>query len=277
MKKNCEWCGIEFEIAKNRTATGRSIQRFHAKACAHAWRHANEGKGLPQSQCQVCGRWFKPKRKERTWLCPDCHAAGHRGWRKAKKIQLGRLCGTLQRIRVCPVCGKKSFRRRCSKECQRQLRTSKYNLRQYKPIKTITKSCIDCGGGITISYVYGHDTRIRCRKCQRKRDRASHPSIHVRRAKRAGVAYQYIRKVDVFERDGWRCHLCKRQTPKRLMGSYDLRAPELDHIKTFNDKGPHVYTNVKCICRQCNIDKGGKSKGQPLLFGMIPTTSVVRQ
>lgn len=73
--------------------------------------------------------------------------------------------------------------------------------------------------------------------------------------------------IKVFERDGWRCHLCKIRTPKRLRGTTDDRAPELDHIIPIAAGGKHTYENTACACRLCNRKKGSKPLGQLLLFG----------
>lgn len=71
-----------------------------------------------------------------------------------------------------------------------------------------------------------------------------------------------IDPIRVFERDGWRCHLCGRATPKRLRGTARPRAPELDHIVTLADGGTHTWGNVACACRECNSNKGARSLGQ---------------
>lgn len=71
----------------------------------------------------------------------------------------------------------------------------------------------------------------------------------------------------VFERDGWRCHLCGIKTPKHLRGTTDDRAPECDHIVPIAAGGSHTYENSACACRKCNRQKGAKPLGQLLLFG----------
>ncbi|WP_413247018.1 HNH endonuclease [Sphingomonas sp. 1P06PA] len=72
----------------------------------------------------------------------------------------------------------------------------------------------------------------------------------------------------MFERDGWRCHLCHRSTPKRLRGSYKPSAPELDHIVPLAKGGSHTRANTACACRQCNGAKSDRVYGQPSLFSV---------
>lgn len=68
--------------------------------------------------------------------------------------------------------------------------------------------------------------------------------------------------IEVLERDRWRCHLCGASTPKRLRGSYNDRAPELDHIIPLSVGGEHSRRNTACACRKCNIAKAGRPLGQ---------------
>ena len=88
-----------------------------------------------------------------------------------------------------------------------------------------------------------------------------------RKELRAGGYWHPVNPIKVFERDGWKCHLCGIKTPKRLRGTYDDRAPELDHIVSLAAGGDHTYANTACACRLCNQEKGAKPLGQLLLFG----------
>jgi hypothetical protein len=78
------------------------------------------------------------------------------------------------------------------------------------------------------------------------------------RAKRAGVAYEPVNVYKVFDRDGWRCQICGKETPRARRGSRYSNAPELDHRIPFEQKGPHLYSNVQCSCKACNSAKRGK-------------------
>ncbi|WP_443026051.1 HNH endonuclease [Sphingomonas sp. PB2P19] len=73
--------------------------------------------------------------------------------------------------------------------------------------------------------------------------------------------------VAVLSRDRWKCHLCGRATPQRLRGTYDDRAPELDHIVPLARGGKHTMANTACACRRCNIVKGARPLGQLRLLG----------
>jgi 5-methylcytosine-specific restriction endonuclease McrA len=84
----------------------------------------------------------------------------------------------------------------------------------------------------------------------------------VRKLRKRGVLCEIVDPHKVFERDRWRCQLCGVVTPKRLRGTFDPRAPELDHIIPLAAGGEHSYRNTQCACRSCNRAKGAKPLGQ---------------
>jgi hypothetical protein len=237
--------------------------------------------------CEGCGIRFKPKEANRKRFCSrDCafkHRCGKADTKQeTQKIrEIKRLTKLIARIKPCAQCGNKTLTRFCSRDCSKEY-YKKQMLEIVYTKKTILKQCINCNLLFKIIYVTGHHNRTRCPQCTRQYARRNH--IHGKaesRARKAGVSYQTIDKKKVFERDYWRCHICKRKTPFKYMGTYNKRAPELDHITPLNAhgtiKGNHIYENVKCACRECNSKKGNKPLGQPLLFGMIPTRSVIKQ
>jgi hypothetical protein len=141
----------------------------------------------------------------------------------------------------------------CSASCQ--ARNHNRKAKNAEP-----RACRECGNDFTPEY--GNKRRDFCSKeCLRKH------SVRTGRAnRRAKEKEQFVESVDpfaVFDRDKWRCHLCGIKTPKRLRGTLDDRAPELDHIVPLAAGGAHPYANTACACRSCNIKKGSTPKGQP--------------
>lgn len=65
-----------------------------------------------------------------------------------------------------------------------------------------------------------------------------------------------IERAKLFERDGWRCYICKEPTPRELMGTNNPKAPEIDHVVPFKLGGRHTWVNTACACRECNGKKG---------------------
>jgi hypothetical protein len=83
-----------------------------------------------------------------------------------------------------------------------------------------------------------------------------------KRARKYCVEYQHVDALKVFERDGWRCQICGRDTPKDSRGTFRGTAPELDHRIPLSKGGPHTYANTQCACRACNLRKGNKILGE---------------
>jgi 5-methylcytosine-specific restriction endonuclease McrA len=107
--------------------------------------------------------------------------------------------------------------------------------------------------------------RVFCSGACRVKDthrRLSTGNTHIRRAKRYGSEWEYVDKWAVFARDRWRCQICGTSTPRRLSGTKDPRAPELDHIVPLSKGGAHVESNVQCTCHACNAAKKARPMGQ---------------
>lgn len=73
--------------------------------------------------------------------------------------------------------------------------------------------------------------------------------------RRARIAAQIVETVDpdvVLERDGWRCHLCRKRIDRSLDGNAPW-GPTIDHLVPLADGGPHSYANVAAAHRLCNV------------------------
>ena len=109
-----------------------------------------------------------------------------------------------------------------------------------------------------------------CRKMGKLASRKANRSKFRSRAKKFGVAYTPIKRLDVYRRDGWRCQLCgkmckRRWIVSRVSGVPHPRCPTIDHIVPMSRGGGHVMHNVQLSCWQCNIRKGSRLIGQRLL------------
>lgn len=130
-----------------------------------------------------------------------------------------------------------------------------------------TAECKECTKVFAYRPNSQHRTRTFCSRECGKRD-SDRNRTKQRRALTRGSTVQKVDVTLVFERDGWRCQLCGRKTPRDKRGSTMLDAPELDHIISLASGGDHSYANVQCTCRSCNMAKGAKSVGQLKLFPM---------
>ncbi len=98
-----------------------------------------------------------------------------------------------------------------------------------------------------------------CRNRSRNEDRRNYR----RRARHYGVAYEPVSKKRVFERDRWRCGICRRKVNPRLRYPHDMSA-SLDHVVPMSLGGGHLYVNVQCAHLKCNVDKGAEGVGDQL-------------
>lgn len=77
---------------------------------------------------------------------------------------------------------------------------------------------------------------------------------HRKRAQKYGVANVHIRPRDIFERDGWRCHVCGKFV-RRYGDSEHPMAATLDHVVPISEGGTHTPGNIRTAHRCCNIQR----------------------
>lgn len=247
-----------------------------SKTCGHVLKHHTRGdqiQGVVSGVCVGCGRAFARKgmaarfaKHDALKYCsracafrdPERYLRKHRTpealFRKAERnavraivrgfrrsiMLAARALSKQQRaaaipIKLCVVCGTavvRRSRRVCSDACR---------------VASIKAS------------------RLRARKNRRRLDG---PKRIRERCAKFGVPYERgLGAVTVCGRDRWHCRLCGCSTPRRLRGTYKPNAPEIDHIIPLSipSSPGHVWANVQCACRACNIAKANKPMGQQRL------------
>jgi 5-methylcytosine-specific restriction endonuclease McrA len=247
--------------------------------CHLAWRgQAERGAGgrfpsvLADRSCRFCGGAFQPRDAKTVYCSREC-AFADPNWKQGHWAELAerrtvrtaamQAVRAAKRQRACRVCSKpfvSSHAAVCSPEC-RKADARAWHYANYQKVER-EGVCPECRKPWRLVGVQGRH-RFCSRKCSRKFARRGRPKNHESRARRAGVAVDYsIRSVEIFQRDGWICQLCGVKTPKRLRGTIDDRAPELDHIVPISRGGGHVRENLQCSCRRCNGRKGASVIGQ---------------
>lgn len=164
-----------------------------------------------------------------------------------------------------------------SKALKKNPKLRKVKVQRESTVPSIV-ACSQCGKDFCPIATKGNFSRVcsdSCKKARRseirrqshKIARQKYGTSHRKRARRAGVEYESVNRLRVFERDGWRCQICLVRTPKAKMGSMENNAPELDHRTPISKGGGHLYSNTQCACRQCNSIKGNKTNaGQLPMF-----------
>ncbi len=152
--------------------------------------------------------------------------------------------------------------------------TQRYCSLQCADSHSSESKCIDCGDAI--SNKGNGRPKLRCRKCKVRRQRKSESvrlkSNHRKRCRLYGVRWDSkVTAAKVFERDGFKCHLCKRKTLLTFVfvdGRPDPRSPTIDHHPYPLSAGVlgHEWDNVRCACWGCNTKKSAQWSRQPLLF-----------
>ncbi|NLA67951.1 MAG: HNH endonuclease, partial [Gammaproteobacteria bacterium] len=122
--------------------------------------------------------------------------------------------------------------------------------------------------------------RVQCGKpdCKRQYDAArmreflatpegrAYRALSRARRRAAEIEGEDFDPVEIFERDGWRCGVCKRRVGRTLEHPHP-RSASLDHIVPIVDGGEHVRSNVQCAHLECNLRKRHLGPGQLMLVG----------
>lgn len=84
-----------------------------------------------------------------------------------------------------------------------------------------------------------------------------------RRARKRDAYVADVYRYRVFERDGWRCQICKRAVSRTAAVPHP-RAATLDHIVPLALGGTHEPTNCQTACFGCNCRKSHVGVGDQL-------------
>lgn len=153
---------------------------------------------------------------------------------------------------VCPACGATFLGRKgkvyCTGRCQRRVNErAKRTKRPARP--RIVKPC-----GTDAAYQRG----CRCDPCRTAHnaaDRTKTARENRRRARKRATQVDDFTNMEIYERDGWRCHICKRQVLTQPRRKRDPLMASLDHIVPLSQGGTHTRDNVACSHLRCNLRK----------------------
>lgn len=265
----CKRCGVVFQ------GNGHAVWCSDCRPIAHreeSKRHREERKvqgvaiTIPESKlCPKCqevklASEFSPQRDRPNGLSGICKACRSEHTRHAREAGKWKPAPRLPKMRECPICGKSfdSVRgaKYCSDECFKEDKRRKacvYNSAQ-KPIKE--RECRECGSKFTPEY--GNKRRMFCSdKCMEKHGGRVGKSMRRARMYAAGEV-ENLDPFYILKRDRWRCYICGCATPKKLRGTCEPNAPQVDHVIPLARGGAHTESNTRCICRACNIAKSDK-------------------
>jgi len=73
----------------------------------------------------------------------------------------------------------------------------------------------------------------------------------LRRARQRDAFVAPVKRLNIFKRDKYRCHICKRLTKPQMAVPHPL-APTIDHLIPLAKGGTHEPANVATACFECN-------------------------
>jgi hypothetical protein len=156
----------------------------------------------------------------------------------------------------------------CSEECSRAERISTYRVKQKCPDCDAPKArdqqrCTPC------AEVHNAATRKAARRATRQTEgyrKRKRDMNRRRRARKRGAQTERVDAAKVYERDGWRCGICRRRVNPELKYPHRMSA-SLDHVIPLSWDGEHNYANSQLAHFICNSIKGDRMEVQPALFG----------
>lgn len=283
--KQCECCGREFEAIgpkqiKQRVLCGdEECAKQHRKdgfkrraAGVYVQRQAH-GVSKPDRFCKRCGKG--PLARDQKGYCGkqcffEAVNAGeqrfvgrlHDAWAglvdwahdwEHRRLHPPKPCLPMPSCLVCSRPTESHSSKFCSRDCMYQWRGD--------------RACCLCGAIKSNAQAHGSVVCRACKKKKAKARRPQHRSNFRRRARKHGVAYVPIKRIDIYERDSWRCQLCHRLCNKTWLvskrnGRPHPRSPTIDHIVPMSCGGGHVPENVQLACWSCNVAKGARRIGQ---------------
>lgn len=240
----------------------------YCRACMRAYLVERGDVDPPMlTRCQSCDGPVISTGGRRRFCSQDC-ARGQ--VRRPREQQYG--CGTAA-----------AYRRGCRCEACRDAKAAADNGRPLNRCADCgrvarAERCVDClpAGPSRLCPDCGAERprgRRRCGDCAERANaeavrRARRAYRHRRRAARRGVSADYFTDVEIFERDGWRCHICRKAVRRAPRSRMDPDRATLDHIWPLSKGGEHSRENVACAHLRCNLAKGARvSPTQMMLVG----------
>lgn len=254
----CEGCGIPVEVAVRRThrycAPCKAEARREAKARSdrkHAarvneagkrWRAANPEKVREAERRRPKRTEYQRKlkrelrlRRKVARLAPLWAAAAREMDRQLECSRLALPPGPLVEEERGPCCATGCMPRR----------------------SFVAGECASCGVAFVYQNKGGPPRRCCSAVCAKRFDRQQY------RARSRGAFVEPVFRRKVFERDGWRCQLCRELVLRSAVVPHP-RAPTIDHIVALAAGGEHSMANAQTAHFSCNSEKGAGARNDQL-------------
>jgi 5-methylcytosine-specific restriction endonuclease McrA len=291
----CQWCGVSVE------GSSQNPRKFCKDACKlravrqrlskdPEWVARNQAREAARVRaariCPICETSYHPTCGDQLYCSRQCGAIANRTrWPASRITVLDCRCG---KAFVWRKGTSTSCSARCRRDRQRAWRAARGAVGQIGD--TVVLACIDCSQDFT--WIVSDGGRIRrcptCREARRKavsqagkhtpaakaararrrrarRQAGKDDRGHRHRARKYGVPWEPINRQAVFERDRWRCQLCRKPLARTKKAPHP-RSPSVDCIVPLSQPGSpgYVLANVQAAHFQCNALKGARGGGEQL-------------
>jgi 5-methylcytosine-specific restriction endonuclease McrA len=201
--------------------------------------------------CEVCGTYYYPKTTGGGPATRTC----------------GRICGAVVRKQGMPPpkAKVKKVRFGCCPTCSQPFVGKGIYCPDHRGYQARTgMRMVQCAGPHAEPLLFAHVVEGSglpprfCTDCQTARRREHRRAAKAqRRARRKAAVTESVSPRYVFERDGWRCGICKKAVVKSAVVPHP-KAPTLDHIVPLAHGGDHTKANLQCAHFMCNSLKGDR-------------------
>lgn len=253
----CRTCGVLFEP---RASGGKPQVRCSAKCRDRAAIEASRARAfaLRPLQCPECaGPITQPEHGRPRRFCSDsCKKRSTNRAQNRRRQPVGQHaerkceCGTQfnpsrsDQVYCAPKCGRNAGQRR------------RYRDEPLRQGVVFRFKCVECGSDFEAAKINAKWCSSACRIRTTGRD-----SSRRRGPKNLDDAPYTDREI--FDRDGWRCHLCKKLVRKTANRNHPDGAT-IDHLVPRADGGADAPSNVATAHLRCNLAKGRKPMNEQL-------------
>lgn len=240
----CEFCGTEVA----RRGSRGPAPRYCSRACTSSAGRRRRGEVIENGSVCVCGKSLAGRQSNAKVCSRRCRAWADRNPGVPHPSSAERRC---QRCDV-GISDRDIRSQYCSSFC----RSSAYEGR-FVPTE---RACAHCGQSFTAHRRLARFCGLQCRRTADflRNYEAYVIRAKIRRATLRGVRTEQFSHLDVFERDGWICYLCKTPVNRAAIWP-DSTGPSLDHVIPLVAGGEHSMANTRCTHLGCNLSKGSSS------------------
>lgn len=215
---------------------------------------------MEEKTCRKCGQSrSRPEWTDSTWSVPSqwCRPC-LRDWHRSRYQTQG---GVDDAERPCTFCGRvyRPKNRRVSVYCSRDCKDKAHEgARKAARLATKTsRECLHCGEALAAA------TRADAVFCSVKCNNAAHCLQRKLRTRTGGSGLTGWVRTAIFERDGWRCGICRKPVSRALRHP-DPMAPSLDHIIPVCEGGTNETANLRLTHLRCNLSRRNRGGNEQL-------------